>query len=354
MENDIGFLVRVNCMTYNQSSYIEDAMNGFCIQQTNFPFLCVIVDDASTDGEPEVIMKYLDDNFDRIIIELSTEDETDEYIRIFARHKENNNCFFCVLLLKYNHSSAKKAKLTNIEGLINPIKYIALCEGDDYWTDPLKLQKQVEFLDANEDYVLSFHDAKIVDADKNIIAESKIERYYTREMCRDWSEYELMCGYAPPTPTVIYRSDTYRKVLSERSKHSAKNIVNGDTVVASIIGKYGKAKFHDDIANSVCRVHSGGVWQNKSDLYKNQSHYNLYTFLQRIHKRNKYVNEHMNNTRFNIVKRIIRISIAEKEKRIFFKYYVILWMLMLKKFNMKTMYVVNRDIVHWIRLRNVK
>ena len=55
----IDFKVCVRCMTYNQASYIEDALNGFCIQQTSFPFVCCILDDASTDGEPEVIKKYL-------------------------------------------------------------------------------------------------------------------------------------------------------------------------------------------------------------------------------------------------------------------------------------------------------
>ena len=60
----IDFLVCVRSYTYNHAPYIEDAMNGFSMQQTNFPFVCVIVDDASTDGEPEVIMNYLNCHFD--------------------------------------------------------------------------------------------------------------------------------------------------------------------------------------------------------------------------------------------------------------------------------------------------
>ena len=58
------FKVTVSCMTYNQSKYITDAMNGFTMQQTSFPFVCTIVDDASTDGEQEVIRRYLEENFD--------------------------------------------------------------------------------------------------------------------------------------------------------------------------------------------------------------------------------------------------------------------------------------------------
>lgn len=152
MDEAIKFLVSVSCMTYNQASYIEDAMDGFCMQQTTFPFLCLIADDASIDGEPEVIRKYLDSNFDKIENGLSTEDETDEYLRIYARHKENKNCYFCVFLLKYNHYSIGKAKTTSAAELTKSVKYVAMCEGDDYWTDPMKLQKQVEFLEGNAEY----------------------------------------------------------------------------------------------------------------------------------------------------------------------------------------------------------
>ena len=58
------YKVFVYCNTFNQTSYIKDTMDGFCMQQTNFPFVCMIMDDASTDGEPEVIKQYLNDNFD--------------------------------------------------------------------------------------------------------------------------------------------------------------------------------------------------------------------------------------------------------------------------------------------------
>ena len=63
-KNDYKWMVRVRCMTFNHASYIEDAMNGFTIQQTDFPFVCTIIDDASTDGEQEVIKNYLQDNAD--------------------------------------------------------------------------------------------------------------------------------------------------------------------------------------------------------------------------------------------------------------------------------------------------
>lgn len=159
--NTNHFKVRIQCMTYNQAPYIEDAMNGFCMQQTDFPFLAVVVDDASTDGEPEVIKKYLAEHFDNEALDSPTPDETDEYVRVFARHKENKNCYFLVMFLKYNHYSIKKAKLVSVADLIRPIPYIALCEGDDYWTDPMKLQKQVDVLEEHPDFSLCFHKVKV-------------------------------------------------------------------------------------------------------------------------------------------------------------------------------------------------
>lgn len=143
-------MVRVECMTYNHAPYIEDAMNGFCMQETDFPFVCVIVDDASTDGEPEVIKRYLKNNFDLQDDQCFREEDTDDYHLIFARHKTNLNCYLGVLFLKYNHWG-KKAKAPYYEEW-SKAKYIAFCEGDDYWTDSQKLKKQISIMETHHEY----------------------------------------------------------------------------------------------------------------------------------------------------------------------------------------------------------
>ena len=142
------FKICVRCTTYNQSSYIEDALNGFTMQETNFPYVCTILDDASTDGEQEVIKKYLQEHFDLDNRSVVRNEETDDYVLTFAQHKTNRNCYFAVLFLKYNHYSIKKAKDQYIKEWLD-VKYIALCEGDDYWIDPYKLQKQVDYLESH-------------------------------------------------------------------------------------------------------------------------------------------------------------------------------------------------------------
>lgn len=156
-----SFLVIVKCMTYNHHAYIEDAMNGFCMQKTSFPYLCIVMDDCSTDGEQEVIKNYVDEHFNT----LSTE-ETDDYVLNLCQHKTNENCYFAVFYLKYNHWTAKKSKIPYYSRWQDKCKYIALCEGDDYWIDERKLQMQVDFLERNEEYGMCYTGFDVVSADK--------------------------------------------------------------------------------------------------------------------------------------------------------------------------------------------
>lgn len=160
MVNVPNYLLRVSCMTFNQASYIEDAMNGFVMQQTNFPFVCTIVDDASTDGEQEIINKYMQEHFDLQDSFVAYDKEMDYGHVTFAQHKTNKNCYFAAIYLKENHYSQKKSKALYLTEWMDT-KYVALCEGDDYWTDPMKLQKQVDFLEEHPDYSLCCHRFKM-------------------------------------------------------------------------------------------------------------------------------------------------------------------------------------------------
>lgn len=145
------FKVLVRCFTYNQSQYIEDALNGFAMQQTKFPFVCLVMDDYSTDGEQEVIKAYLDRECDMTRAEFFEDDTT---TMTLVPHRTNVNCIFAAYLLKKNLYKVKGAKMAYVTPWREHCEYEALCEGDDYWTDPYKLQKQVDFLEKNTDYVL--------------------------------------------------------------------------------------------------------------------------------------------------------------------------------------------------------
>ena len=146
------FKVTVHCSTFNHAKFITDAMNGFTMQQTDFPFVCTIIDDASTDGEQDVIKQYVEEHFDLSEDGVAYKKETDYAHIVYAQNKTNKNCYFAVLFLKENHYSQKKDRISYLKEWRENVDYIAMCEGDDYWIDPLKLQKQVEILDSHPEY----------------------------------------------------------------------------------------------------------------------------------------------------------------------------------------------------------
>lgn len=146
-----SFKVCIRCFTFNHAQYIEDAMNGFVKQETDFPFVATIVDDASTDTTSQVISGFFNRYFDRDDSSVAFREEAEYGTVLFARHKANQNCFFAVILLRENHYSQKKNKISYLTRWLENSDYIALCEGDDYWIDPQKLNKQVSYLEQHKD-----------------------------------------------------------------------------------------------------------------------------------------------------------------------------------------------------------
>lgn len=254
MEN---FLVRVSCMTYNHHAYITDAMNGFVMQQTGFPFVCTIVDDASTDGEPEVIKKYLLENFDLPDTSVAYEKDTDYGHVTFARHKTNNNCYFAVIYLKENHYSLRKTKLPYLAEWMDT-KYVAICEGDDYWTDPLKLQRQVGFLETHEDFSICFHEAKVFDQSKGDYVDDVV-----RKVPSETDVCELAKGNYIHTMTVVYRNN----LQAREDLKKLGPVVTSDYALHMLNAKYGKIKKMPE-SMAVYRLNQESVWGTKNALYQ--------------------------------------------------------------------------------------
>lgn len=167
-------MVCTRCFTFNHAPYIVDAMDGFTMQETTFPVVTVIVDDASTDGEQDVIRQYLSEHFE----EPYRTEETEYAHIICANHKTNPNCHFVVVLLKYNHYSINKDKLPYLSKWLDNAKYHALCEGDDYWIDRCKLQLQYDVLEKNKDLVLTIHKTQLLNGEniKGVIPTQKIKK----------------------------------------------------------------------------------------------------------------------------------------------------------------------------------
>lgn len=129
-------LVSICCVTYNHVQFIRKCLDGFLMQKTDFPIEILIHDDCSTDGTTEIIREY----------------EAKYPELIFPLYEEEN---------QYQQGKAAEIDFYNYRRARG--KYIAYCEGDDYWTDPLKLQKQVDFMEANPEYSVCFHDFQVYD-----------------------------------------------------------------------------------------------------------------------------------------------------------------------------------------------
>lgn len=194
------FKVTVSCMTYNQSKYITDAMNGFTMQQTSFPFVCTIVDDASTDGEQEVIRKYVEEKFDFSEGSVAFQKETDYAHITYAQHKTNKNCYFAVLYLKENHYSQDKDKDPYLKEWRDDVDYMAICEGDDYWIVPDKLEKQVFFMEESPEYGMCGSRAYHL---TELTQKIKLARGSKRNI--DFTSVLLEGGIGTATCTIIYR-----------------------------------------------------------------------------------------------------------------------------------------------------
>lgn len=123
----INPFVVINCITYNHVSFIRDALEGFVMQKTDFPFVAIVHDDASTDDTAAIIREYAEKYPDIIFPIYETENQYSKHDGSLGR----------IMQQARNATGAK---------------YVAMCEGDDYWTDPMKLQKQVDFLESHPEY----------------------------------------------------------------------------------------------------------------------------------------------------------------------------------------------------------
>lgn len=253
MEQEYKWMVCVRCMTYNQAPYIVDALNGFTMQETTFPYVCAVIDDASTDGEQEVIKNYLHEHFDLEDKSIVRNEETDDYVLTFARHKTNKNCYFAVLYLKYNHYSIKKSKIPYIQEWRDNSKYIALCEGDDYWICSLKLQHQVDFMEANP------HCAMI--CNRTRLFSEQQQKYIGENYCSDEDGYLstkeiiLRGGLYISTCSILYRESILEKGYPEYCKQCHV----GDYPLQIYAAMKGKVYYFNDIM-SVYRVENSASW----------------------------------------------------------------------------------------------
>lgn len=247
------YKVLVRCFTFNHSKYIKDALDGFVMQKTDFPFVCAIVDDCSTDGEQDVIKSYLDTEFNMDSAELC---ETDYANIIVAKHKTNINCSFVVFFLKYNHYSIKKQKTSYLLTLRDICSYEAICEGDDFWTDEKKLQKQYDWMEQHPDYSMCWHDAYC----ENGGVCTPYNRF-SEDCDVSFEDMVFNGGAFCPTASLFIRESSLAEYNSELKKRKYLFHV-GDYPLQIYMRYIGKVRYIKD-KMSVYRICIEGSWTSK-------------------------------------------------------------------------------------------
>lgn len=222
-------LVSVICFTYNHSKFIGKTLNGFVNQKVNFLVKYIVHDDASTDKSQEII---------------------EEYSSLYPKE------FYAICQVENQRSKGSGV----VSSLVMPLatgKYIAFCEGDDYWIDNCKLQKQVDFLEANPRFAICFSPVHIVDQEGQLIEISN------QDTLSETSYEDLLKGNYLNTPSVMIRRDALPNPLPEWIKI----MPMGDWPLLLLASMSGDIKMLNEPL-AAYRIHDKGVWSTHTSFQK--------------------------------------------------------------------------------------
>lgn len=223
-DEDQPVKVSICCITYNHADFIKDCIEGFLDQVSDFRIEIVIYDDASTDGTQDIVREY------------ATKHPT-----IFRAFLQAENLFSKGVNPYYSFVfPAAKGE------------FIAICDGDDFWSDPSKLDTQVSILMANPEVALTYGRARAI-TDNGTIED------FVNGIERDVSSLELKAGCPINTLTTCFRNVFKSKPAPEFLRNSP----IGDLTVWGILGYYGSGMFLESLPKANYRIHDGGILSKK-------------------------------------------------------------------------------------------
>lgn len=262
--------VSVMIITYQQKQFIRTAIEGVLMQETNFPFEIIIGDDESSDGTREICIEYAK--------------TYPEKIRLFLHRRENN----IKVMGRPSHIFQYVYNAFLLRG-----KYVAICYGDDYWTDQLKLQKQYDFLKSNSEYSYCYHSWKQINTLKDNV---KIK---IRHSCRIF--------------TLMYLN-IYDKLPEE-----ILTSVQDDVFLYRILELEGRNSYVSNIKPTIFRVHGNNLWNSGEELFKLKNSLNTFEQLSEVFKgtklekelRHKFITSAVNLFFYKMSKKIKLSTIRE-------------------------------------------
>lgn len=265
MNNEI--LVSISCITYNHKPYIRKALDSFLMQKTKFKYEILIHDDASTDGTQEIIKEYVK-NYPKIIKPIF--ESENQYSKGVKR-----------ITYIFNDKRAKG-------------KYIALCEGDDFWIDSNKLQKQVDYMEEHEECSMCFHAAEFYDNETKSVTE--IRRAYNKD-CIAFSSDIISKG----GDFIITNSMLYKKSALNNPPEFFFNSHVGDYPMQLIFAIKGTVYYINETM-SAYRIAVKNSWTSNNILNDNKNEKKVINIANNIKLLTEF-NIYTNNTFFNAVER---------------------------------------------------
>jgi len=237
MNQEEPILVAIHCLVYNHEPYLRDCFEGFVMQKTNFRFVAIVHEDCSTDNSAAIIREY-----------------EAKYPDIFRPIYETEN--------QWSKHDGSLGRIMNEAIDATGAKYVAMCEGDDYWTDPLKLQKQVDILAADETLMACCTDCSVVDNHSvslkerrgGVVKDDIPGRYNLRDFFRNSHQY--------PTLSVVYRNTHTEEI---RVKYAQTlNTFLGDWTLWICLLIYGDMYYLNEVTCAY-RINPTSVTHNKVD-----------------------------------------------------------------------------------------
>lgn len=239
MNYNDSMMVSVICNTYNQKKYIRQCINSLICQKTNFKYEILIHDDASTDGTAEIVKECEKKNPDLIRTVIQTENQ-------YSQGKNVSDFLYAI---------AKG-------------KYFAYCEGDDFWCDEYKLQKQFDAMEKHPDCGICVHKVKMISENGNDTVGILPKRTFNAGIINRKQVIETLSEYSFQTSSYFLRGDIYLDLMS-RYQSLCNLCPVGDVKMISMMASIGDFYYIDDIM-SCYRTNAQGSWNERLSKNNNE------------------------------------------------------------------------------------
>lgn len=243
--------VSVCCLSYNHEKYIRQCLDSIVMQQTTFPFEVLVHDDASKDNSQQIILEYAE-KYPNIIKPILQKENQ------FSKGKGILGPFLC-------------PKCTG--------KYVAFCECDDYWTDPLKLQKQVDFLETHNEYIFCCHRFTIFEENYNIYRKEYAYDLYKQGEDLEITEEIFLKVWVTQMLTTIIRTDVFLNTIQLvcDTYHTSRDVY----MFYELLQQGKGVSLNQDMG--IYRWNDGGIFRGANNVTRYLSGVNVYTAIYKQH-----------------------------------------------------------------------